>query len=82
MLRPGGKASRIYKKIFSKEENMPIKKAKKSPKSKGKESQRMEESIHRRSYPPTSSKDRKRKNNTMSLLQSREYSLNPKARNP
>ena len=82
MLRPGGKASRIYKKISSQDESMPKKKAKKSPKSKIKESKEMEEEIHRRSYPKVSSREKRNNKNKISLLQSREYSLNPKARNP
>ena len=82
MLRPGGKASRIYKKITCPDENLPKKKTKKSPKSKRKDSKGIHEAIHRRSYPKGSSMGREGKNKKMSLLQSREYSLNPKARNP
>lgn len=79
MLRPGGKAARIYKKVSSQEEEMPKKKNKKSPKSREKATKGIEEAIHRRSYAIPSSKKGSKK---MSLLQSREYSLNPKARNP
>lgn len=79
MLRPGGKASRIYKKVSSQEGEMPKKNNKKSPKSREKSIKGIEETIHRRSYAIPSSKKGSKK---MSLLQSREYSLNPKARNP
>lgn len=81
MLRPGGKASRIYKQVSSQDSNMPKKKIKQSPKSKRKESKKEDDLIHHRSYPPGFSKDKESKKK-ISLLQSREYSLNPKARNP
>ena len=42
MLRPGGKASRIYKQVSSQDSNMPKKKIKQSPKSKRKESKKEE----------------------------------------
>ena len=53
MLRPGGKASRIYKNIFALEEKAPKRE-----------------------------KDNSSKNKKMSLLHSKDYSLNPRARNP
>lgn len=47
MIRPRGKASRIFKKIISLEDNMP---KKPSTKSRKKESKGMEKAIKRRSY--------------------------------
>ena len=53
MLRPRGKASRIYKKIFALEEKSPEK-----------------------------GTDGNSKNKKMNILHSKDYSLNPRARNP
>ena len=58
------------------------KKSKQSLKSRRKESKGMEKAIHRRSYASVESMDKARKKQKMSRLHSKDYSMNPRARNP